>query len=462
MLVIAHLMAHSSKAKHDEQKQKLRKQLIENIAEQIKLENEALTGVGNDQEKTQEKEIAKLEKEISVLEQENKKISNILNSIQTETGKVKQELKEKERDIDMMEMKEKNTHDANTVLENKISEETEKFRAETRELTLMKGSLRQIESDNQNLNMKIDQLDLKIEKESKNLENLESQILEDESNRENLDTEISEKEKEIERLKVEIDSVKRKLGGIQRAYDKLEFMDSKEKYDALIDTTEISKEVTETKLKLSTLQQNFNKQSSTISTIESDISNLEKSFESSTEKKSSLERQLQQIKTRSKVIADFYTDRDLKFHTRLGVENQARSFSENELQAMEQKEQLKKDEIEEYRKQIFELKEQISKQDREHAERLQTLKRAEHADWILHKEMEKELRMKRFELEQMKEKISELEEQVIVVRNAACLGAPSSKPTLADVYLDDPSLAGLDLSTAPKPPTPPNVSGQYM
>ena len=210
-----------------------------------------------------------------------------------------------------------------------------------------------------------------------------------------------------------------------------------EKCDALIDTTEISKEVTETKMKLSTLQQNYNKQSSALSTIETEISVLEKSFETSSEKKSHLERQLQQIKTRSKVIADFYTDRDLKFHTRLGVENQARSFSENELQAMEQKEQLKKDEIEEYRKQVFELKEQISKQDRDHAERLQTLKRAEHADWILHKEMEKELRMKRFELEQMKEKISELEEQVIVVRNAACLGAPSSKPSLADVYLEN-------------------------
>lgn len=222
--------------------------------------------------------------------------------------------------------------------------------------------------------------------------------------------------------------------------------------------------MTETKMKLSTLQQNYDKQSSTLSTIEGEISTLEKSFETCSEKKSNLERQLQQIKTRSKVIADFYTDRDLKFHTRLGVENQARSFSENELQAMEQKEQLKKDEIEEYRKQVFELKEQISKQDRDHAERLQSLKRAEHADWILHKEMEKELRMKRFELEQMKQKISELEEQVIVVRNAACLGAPSSKPSLADVYLDlnDPSLAGLDLSTAPKPPTPPNIQADYM
>lgn len=108
MLLLAHFLAHSSKVKHEEQKQKLRNQLIENIAEQIKLENEALAGVGNDQEKSQEKEIAKLEKEIGVLEEENKKISDILNSIQKQTGQVEQELKEKERDFDMMETKEKN------------------------------------------------------------------------------------------------------------------------------------------------------------------------------------------------------------------------------------------------------------------------------------------------------------------------------------------------------------------
>ena len=96
MLLLGHFLAHSSKVKHEEAKRKLRKQLIENIAEQIKLENEALANVGNDQEKSQEKEIAKLEKEICVLEEENMKISDILNSIRDQSGQVEQELKEKE------------------------------------------------------------------------------------------------------------------------------------------------------------------------------------------------------------------------------------------------------------------------------------------------------------------------------------------------------------------------------
>lgn len=463
MLVLAQIIAYNARNGQGLAKEKLRKQLIDNIAEQIRLENEALQGQGKEGEKGQLEEIQKLEKDIGNLESENKKIGDILNSITAQKNGLEREIQNKRNELRDQEANEKRIAEENSALEAKIDEATENSRAHARELSLMKDKYRHQEQENSNLKGRISSLEGKIEKEEENIRNLESQILEDQSNLEELETEMEENSRKLREKDKVLGDVERKFDGLKRAFEKLEFMEDKDsKLSALIDTTEISKEVAETKIKLTALQSTHDHQSSTVSELNTQITTLTSDLQKANTQKASLEKELLQIKTRSKVIADFYTDRDLKFHTRLGVETQSRSFSENELKAMNQKEEMIKTELEEYRKQVFELKENLSKQDRDHAERIQKLKREEHMDWMNHKETERELKGKMFEMDQMKARIAELEEEVITTRNAACLGAPSSKPSAMDVYLDDPFLAGMDMSTAPKPPTPPNLMPEYL
>lgn len=462
MLVLGQIIAYNARNGQALAKEKLRKQLIDNITEQIRLENEAVTGQGKEEEKGQLEEIKKLEKDIGSLESENKKISDILNTITDQKNDLERQIQHKQTELRDQETNEQRTTEENKLLEAKIDEATENSRAQARELTLMKDKYRQQEQENNSLKGKISSLEVKIEKEEENIRNLESQILEDQSNLEELEIEMDNNSKKLREKEKQLGDVERKFEGLKRAFEKLEFMEDKEsKLSALIDTTELSKEVTETKIKLTALKSTHDIQSSTISELNTQITTLTSDLQKTNIQKASLEKELLQIKTRSKVIADFYTDRDLKFHTRLGVETQSRSFSENELKSMNQKEEMMKTELEEYTKQVFELKEKLSKQDRDHAERIQQLKRDEHMDWINHKETERELKGKMFERDQMKARIAELEEEVITVRNAACLGAPSSKPSM-DVYLDDPLLAGIDLSSAPKPPTPPNLMPEYL
>lgn len=181
------------------------------------------------------------------------------------------------------------------------------------------------------------------------------------------------------------------------------------------------------------------------------------SLKSAVGEKAKVETELLQIKTRSKVIADFYTDRDLKFHTRLGVETHSRVLSEQDLDELSNKENSVNTQLAEQISQNAELKRRLDQLDRQHRDKINALQKETHISWLAAKDAEIELDAKIREVEALKASRAGLDEELVHYRNAAGLGAPGDRPpTMPSPYefLDD-QFGDLNMAGAPKPPTPP-------